>query len=361
MPEKLMVDSGAFSVWSRGEKIDIDDYIRFCKSRPNLSVIVSLDVIPPKGVRLTEEVKEQVCKEGWANYLKMIRHLPMDKVVPVFHRGENWKWLDTFLDFGCPYIGLSPRYDGAPMERRHKFVAQAKKHIYDSTGNPITKVHGFAVTGHEMMMGFKWYSVDSASHTQLASWGSIIVPPLVNGKWDFRTKPYRIFCSTAARGAVRNKAEHHLLAMQEQRPALFAIVKKWLDEHNVILGEHRIEKAKNGRTPKKGVMERWEDHKKTKILTITKPGVCNHDQVRRFMNIAYFQKCNEAIDIPNLYLAGHGPCTNISDQIRYRLASFVERKLIDWCYERLGWYRRPLEFPYDEELNFSMKDPKRET
>lgn len=117
-----MIDSGAFSVWNSGGKIDLDSYIKYCKERPNLSVIVGLDVIPPKGAKLTDELKDKVATEGWNNYLKMIRHLPMEKVVAVFHRGDSYKWLEKMLDFGCPYIGLSPRHDGTGSDRRDKFL-----------------------------------------------------------------------------------------------------------------------------------------------------------------------------------------------------------------------------------------------
>lgn len=351
MPLKLMIDSGAFTVWSKGLSIDLDEYIRFCRKRPNLSVIVNLDVIPPKGVKKTEELKDSTCKEGWANYLKMIRVLPMEKVVPVFHRGENWKWLEKFLDFGCPYVGLAPRFDGTAMTRRITFINEAKKYIYDSAGKPIVKVHGFGITNHTMMTDFKWYSVDSASHTQLASWGSILVPKLKGNEWDFRAQPYRVFCSVIAN--KRHSAEHHLLAMKEQRPALFAIVKRWLDEHKIGLGEDETIPA-NGRKPIK-LVERWADRAETKILKIKVPGVTNYDQTRRFLNVAFFHRCNDALDITDLYLAGNGPCTQIGDQIRYRLLSYVEPRALDWAYPNIGHYRTPLEYPFNETLNFSFK------
>lgn len=354
MPLKLMIDSGAFSVWNVGKKIDLDAYIKYCRSRPNLSIVVNLDVIPPKGLKLTEELKEATCNEGWSNYMKMIRVLPMEKVIPVFHRGENFKWLEKYLDFGSPYIGLSPRFDGTHMSRRYKFLMDCRKILVGSDGKCIVKTHGFAVTNHSMMTMFPWYSVDSATWTQIAAWGAIMVPKLKDGQWDFHSKPYRVFCSVVS--ANRQQAEFHLLAMQEQRPRLFKIVKKWLDENGVGLGIHNIIPS-NGSKPKK-IVEKWADRDKTKILQVVEPGVCNSDQVRRWINTVFYHRCNDALKITNLYLAGNGPCTQVEEQIRFRLRSFVEGQLTtDWIYPLVGWYKQPFKFPMNEPLNFSMRTP----
>lgn len=359
MPLRLMIDSGAFTVWNSGGKIDLDEYIKFCKERPHLSVIVGLDVIPPKKAKLTDELKDAVAAEGWSNYLKMIRHLPMEKVVSVFHRGDSFKWLEKMLDFGCPYIGLSPRHDGTGSARRDRFLNESKKYIYDSTGNPTTNVHGFAVTNHKMMMDFKWYSVDSASYTQVASWGGILVPPLRNGQWDFKSKPYRVFCSSISPG--RHDANHHLLAMRDQRPALYSTIMKWLHENGVDLGTHDIVDA-GGRKPKT-VIERWENKEKTRILKIKERGVTNCDQVRRWINAVYFHRVNDSLDtVRHLFLAGNGPNPPVLEQIRYKLMSYTEgRNVHDWFYNRIGKWQQPFQFPfhlYDgSQVSFSFKEP----
>jgi len=132
MPIKLMLDSGAFSVWSSGKKIDLDEYTKFCKEHSNFTTVVNLDVIPPKGLRLSKELKEACCQEGWDNYMSMLRHIPLEQLVPVFHRGEDFKWLEKYLDFGSPYIGLSPRFDGTSWRRRQAFLQECKKYILRS-------------------------------------------------------------------------------------------------------------------------------------------------------------------------------------------------------------------------------------
>ena len=339
-----MLDSGAFSVWSRGESIELDDYIKFCKSRPNMTVYIALDVIPPKGAKLTSELKDKVASEGWNNYLKMIRQVPMEKVMPVFHRGDSFKWLETMLDFECPYIGLAPRFDGTDLKRKYKFIEDCKKYVYDSSGSPITKTHGLAVTNHKMMADFKWHSVDSATWVQTAGWGGILVPPFENGQWNFKKQPFRVLCSVVA--SKRQDASHHVLAMREQRPQLFEIVSKWLSDNGIGLGKHTVEDA-NGRKPK-NVVERWEDRAKTKILRIEERGVTNCDRVRKWINGVYFHRVNDALSIKNIYLAGSGTTPAIENQMRCRLRSFVdELHTTDWLYRRIGQWEQPFEFPSD--------------
>src|SRR3990167_5875364 len=51
-PEKIIIDSGAFSVWSNGGKVDLNAYAQFCKEfqaklDPSINLcITNLDVLP---------------------------------------------------------------------------------------------------------------------------------------------------------------------------------------------------------------------------------------------------------------------------------------------------------------------------
>lgn len=362
MPEKLMIDSGAFSVWNKGLTIDLDEYLRYCKAHPSVSVFVNLDVIPPKGLKLTNEVKEETCKRGWDNFMKMIRVLPMEKVVPVFHRGEDIKWLEKYIDFGCPYVGISPRFDFASKlhtQRRIKYLDDCRKVVVGSDGKPIVKTHGFAVTNHLMMMAFPWYSVDSATWTQQAAWGSILVPHRTNGKWDFTRAPLRVFTSinegSISRPDDPSKDNRlHLLLMEKKMPSAYQVVIDWLEENGMRLGKHKIVEA-NGRKPKK-IVEKWYDKAKTKIVTVEEPGVVNSDQARRWINVVFYHRCNEVLDVENLYLAGNGPCVQVEKQIRYRLRSFAEGgNVTSWIANEVGTYDKTEKFPFDEDLNFSFK------
>ena len=75
-PKNLIIDSGAFSVWSNGGVIDIDKYAEFCSSLKEILpktinlYIVNLDVLPGKfGERPTKEQREESAKKGWENML----------------------------------------------------------------------------------------------------------------------------------------------------------------------------------------------------------------------------------------------------------------------------------------------------
>lgn len=308
MPLRVMIDSGAYSVWSRGLKIDLDQYIKFCKERPQLDIVVSLDVIPPKNTKLTPETKESLCAEGWSNYLKMIRHLPMEKVLPVHHRGDSFKWLEKMLDFGCPYIGLSPRHDGTDKRRRFSYIEECRKVVLDSSGSPLVKTHGFAVSYPEFMCRFPWYSVDSASWVKSAAWGIVLLPPKTNGEWDFTKQYFKLFTTDRANLAHR-RDDWNLLTMKEARPGLYQHVMSWLNEIGVEEGELGNEEVK---------------------------GVVNDNSSRLMANIGYYIKANSVLPIDHVYLAGSstGP---VATKVPFQLISFAEgAKTVDRVLQNLG-------------------------
>jgi len=67
-PRNLIIDSGAFSVWTRGEEVDIDQYAHFCgeikKLFPLCNIyVVNLDVLPGKfGQRPTQKQVEEAVR-----------------------------------------------------------------------------------------------------------------------------------------------------------------------------------------------------------------------------------------------------------------------------------------------------------
>lgn len=161
---KIILDSGAFSAWNKGKKIDIDDYISFCiKNQEIIDYIVSLDVIPGAPfVKLTEQDRRNSAIEGWRNYKKMLNAgIPADKLIHVFHQGEDFRWLEKMAN-EIPYIGISPTNDKTTFQKL-VWLNECRKYITDKEGNAKVKIHGFAVTSLKLVFDFPWYSVDSSS------------------------------------------------------------------------------------------------------------------------------------------------------------------------------------------------------
>lgn len=169
-PCDLLVDSGAFTAWSKGEEVIKEDLAACFDTIQqgygdllNLHLI-NLDRIPGrKGVDPTEQQILDAMDESMSNF-DYLNNLFPGKVLPVFHQGEPQAYLDTMKKLS-DYICLSPRNDVAEKQRvRWSQEAHDEKHMY----------HGLATTGVNMMETVNWFSVDSAGWVMIGGMGSIM-------------------------------------------------------------------------------------------------------------------------------------------------------------------------------------------
>jgi hypothetical protein len=171
----LMLDSGAFTVWRQGEKIDLGAYIRFILENEHLlSSYVNLDVMPGQpGAARTPTQTEHAAEAGWVNYLQM-REAGLEPI-HVFHMGERWCWLEKMLDEGCSHIGLSANIT-LPTPQKRVWLDECFGLLCGSNGYPEVKVHGFGITSVPLMLRYPWTSTDSVTWFKQAVNGSIYVP-----------------------------------------------------------------------------------------------------------------------------------------------------------------------------------------
>ena len=104
----ILLDSGAFSAFNLGERIDLDAYIGFVKANKGLIYrCVNLDVIPGNfGSReWRPEAIEAAAAASYANQQKM-KEAGLNPI-PVFHQDEDFRWLEKYLEDGEDYICLS--------------------------------------------------------------------------------------------------------------------------------------------------------------------------------------------------------------------------------------------------------------
>lgn len=88
----LFLDSGAFSAWSQGVEIDIQEYISFIKEHEDIiEVYANLDDITSP-------------QRTWDNQ-KIMEKAGL-RPLPTFHYGEADEWLLRYLDAGHDYIAL---------------------------------------------------------------------------------------------------------------------------------------------------------------------------------------------------------------------------------------------------------------
>lgn len=190
----FILDSGAFSAWTVGKSIDIDHYIAFIKAHiEHIDYYVNLDVIPGAFGRTpdAEEVERSAAK-SWENMLYMEQEGL--KPIPVFHMGEQFRWLRMMMEHGCPYIGISPAND-RPTQSKRIWLDRVFHEITDSEGWPLVKTHAFGVTALDLLLRYPWFSADSTTWIMLGARGSILLPVWDNGKWNFDRKPHTLYLS----------------------------------------------------------------------------------------------------------------------------------------------------------------------
>lgn len=189
----LVVDSGAYSAWSRGKAFDVDEYINYLNANELIDVCfwaAEADVIPGSfGVDPTEEERLAAPEKSWENYLYMIKRVKWPKkIVPIFHMGEDYKHLIRMLEYKfddgdfIPYIGISPRND-VHVGEKAKWYEHTWKLIYEECeklGRDIPLTHNFGMTTISLMEEYPSCSSDSTSWVRGASFGNIMI--VVNSK-----------------------------------------------------------------------------------------------------------------------------------------------------------------------------------
>lgn len=168
---RVMVDSGAFTAWSKGEQVCREDLANlFQKLLDEFNdiidfVLINLDVIPGrKGVDPTREQVNAAMSQSEINFEWLDEMFP-GLVLPVFHQGEPTKYYDHLTE--CyEYVCLSPRNDLHEKLR----IEWSRKFGLRNSGR---RYHGLAATGLRMMETVNWYSVDSASWIMSGGYGNI--------------------------------------------------------------------------------------------------------------------------------------------------------------------------------------------
>lgn len=150
---RLFLDSGAFSVDSRGATIDINEYCDFIKqNEPWYEVYAALDVIGDW--------------RGTAKNLDIMMGKGL-KPLPVFHEGSPWHELER-LSRDYEYIALG-RLQGVRQKGRSTFRAWLDEAFLRMQPNWPVKVHLFGITSQWVLERYPCYSADSS--TAIASGG----------------------------------------------------------------------------------------------------------------------------------------------------------------------------------------------
>lgn len=164
---KVFLDSGAFSAYTLGATIDLDEYCNYIKENPDL-------VLVEDGILLA------ACLDGIGDPLLTYQNQKRMEAqgvtpLPVFHSGEDERYLEYYVAH-YPYICLGGLVGGHTKQLEIWLDRVWGKYLLDGAGRPKCRVHGFGITSIPLMERYPWWSCDSTSWIQTASFGAITIP-----------------------------------------------------------------------------------------------------------------------------------------------------------------------------------------
>lgn len=157
----IFLDSGAFSAYTQGVEIDIDEYIQYIKDHQDFVEVASvLDAIgDPDQTYRNQNYMEKRGVEA----------------LPCYHYGEDEEILKYYVA-NYDYITIGGMVPISSAQLKIWLDRIWGRHLVDEEGRAKVKVHGFGLTSIPLMARYPWYSVDSSSWVQLGGVGAVFFP-----------------------------------------------------------------------------------------------------------------------------------------------------------------------------------------
>jgi len=173
----LTVDSGAYSAYTQGEVIDIDEYIGFLQENiGHIDHYVNLDIIGDGPA-------------SFANY-RYMREAGLNPI-PVWHVGTDKKYLSAY-HAEAEYIGIGVRGERQRSENIAELDSIWENCLTDDQGIPKAKYHLMGISSAQTISKYSWYSTDGTSWAEAAWYGSIVVPRTLGGIVRFDQTPLTV-------------------------------------------------------------------------------------------------------------------------------------------------------------------------
>lgn len=203
--KKIFLDSGAFSMFTQGIKVDLQEYADYIKrNQAWIGIASNLDVIGAGN------------EEGTYRNQKTLEDMGV-KICPVHHARDDDKWLVKYMKEGYDYIFLGGMVPESKPYLREWLDRIWGQYLADADGWPRVKIHGFGLTDNELMWRYPWYSVDSTSWVMKSRMGAVSV--------DF---PHRVATVTFSdQSPTRRQLNQHFTTLD---PITKAAVQKRCDE-----------------------------------------------------------------------------------------------------------------------------------
>jgi hypothetical protein len=206
--DSIFLDSGAFTMFTQGVKVDLRAYANFINKYRKLFHVASNLGIIGRGKEKENYQNQKILESYGAT------------VSPVHHARDRDKWLVKYLEEGYDYVFL-----GGMVPETTQYLEKWLDRIWDlyltdKNGLPLVKVHGFGLITERLMRRYPWYSVDSTSWLALATKGDIMI--LIDCKDSFLKA-----VSFSNQSPNRKKAGAHISTLSKQEAKLINnLVKK---------------------------------------------------------------------------------------------------------------------------------------
>lgn len=141
--KNLMIDSGAFSVFTGKAKIDLQDHTQYI-----------LDTKPDYAIQLDVIGEEQ---ETWENYVYQKQYLP--EIMPVIHYKASDKHIKRVIE-EASYILLGGL---VPLATNKKKMIAWVDYLYSNYKMQTKKIHLLGVTSTKILERYPIYSCDSTA------------------------------------------------------------------------------------------------------------------------------------------------------------------------------------------------------
>ena len=290
---KLFMDSGAYSAWAKGVKIDIGFYIDFLKEHE--AFIDHYSVMDAIGDPEKTLENQKIMEKAGLHPL------------PCFHYGEPIQYLEKYVK-EYEYISLGGMVPISTGDLRVWLDHVFGDVICDKRdGMPKVKVHGFGMTSLDLMVRYPWYSVDSTSWVLTGRFGSVFVPQIKNGQFVYDVSPWKVTVSNQSSKVGVANQHFYTFSEMEQR-----VILNYFKVKGFSMGKsvYRDEDRKTYK-PDKSKGERWVNSidadacrqlidefgtyippdflvMKNIIEVIIEPGLSNDYRQRDELNILYF-------------------------------------------------------------------------
>ena len=271
---ELFLDSGAFSAFTQGVEIDIQEYIEFVQEHEGeLTIYANLDVIGDAAATLKNQ---RIMEKAGLTPL------------PCFHPKEEFSYLARYIE-EHDYIALgglaSKLYNRQDMTR---YLDKCFEMICDTPDRmPKVKVHGFGLTSLPLMMRYPFYSVDSTSWVMAARMGCVYFPRYRKGRWIYDQNSWKIYVS--ARSPSKKDAGSHIHTLA---PKQREVIERYIEEKGYKLGKSTFRVVKKAKKYELAEDETWcgkeRDDGSREVETIVEAGLCNQYRHRDELNVIFF-------------------------------------------------------------------------